>query len=148
MSVMRYDPWAQYCGPIPCTTNTRSCCSHVTGNLKKIWCWPCLLDYYFSASDNSYKVTNSSSRRIQEPNFCHNSCKNLSKLRQVHQGDVGLCQKIMMPQWNNCASFYVVAAVIQFMSMTQGTSLLEQSSLFFHCNICYFIFRKLSFLVE
>ena len=35
-SLMRYDPWAKYCSPIECTTNTRNCCSHVTENLRKI----------------------------------------------------------------------------------------------------------------
>ena len=86
------------------------------------------------------EVTNSTARRIQEPNFCHDNCKNLAKMRQAYKGAVGLCQKIMTPQWNNCASFYVVATVIQIMSMTKETSLLEQSSLsFFHCHICCFI---------
>jgi hypothetical protein len=54
----------------------------------------------------------------------------------------GCCQKIMTPQWNKCASFYVVATVIQIMSMTQGTSLLEQPSLSFHYHICCFISRS------
>ena len=28
-------------------------------------------------------------------NFCHDNCKNLSKMRQARQGAVGLCQKIL-----------------------------------------------------
>jgi len=28
-------------------------------------------------------------------NFCHENCKNLAKMRQAHQGAVGLCQKIL-----------------------------------------------------
>jgi len=76
---------------------------------------------------------------MQEPIFCHDSFKNLAKLRQARQGAVGLCQKIVTHQWNNCASFYVVVTVIQIMFMTQGTALLEQSSLSFHCHICCFI---------
>ena len=38
-------------------------------------------------------------------NFCHDNCKNLAKMRQAHQGAVGLCPKIMTLTWNNCASF-------------------------------------------
>ena len=41
------------------------------------------------------QVTNSTARIIQEANFCHDKCKNLAKKRQVHQGAVGLCKKIM-----------------------------------------------------
>ena len=67
---------------------------------------------------NTCKVTNSTVRIIQEPNFCYYSCKNLAKMRQVHQGAMGLCQKIMTLKWNNYASFCVVATVIQIMSMT------------------------------
>jgi hypothetical protein len=43
---------------------------------------------------NTCKVTNSTERIIQEPNFCHDNCKNLAKMRQVRQGAVG-CQKIV-----------------------------------------------------
>ena len=39
------------------------------------------------------QVTNSTARRIQQHNFCHYNCKNLAKMRQAHQGAVGLCQK-------------------------------------------------------
>ena len=39
------------------------------------------------------EVTSSKARRIQEPNFCHDSCKNLVKMRQAHQGAVGWCKK-------------------------------------------------------
>ena len=49
---------------------------------------------------------------------------------------MGLCQKIVTLKGNDCASFYVVVTVIQIMSMTQGTLLLEESSLAFHCHIC------------
>jgi len=44
---------------------------------------------------NTCEVTNSTRRRIQEPNFCHDNCKNLAKMRQAHQGAVGLCPKIL-----------------------------------------------------
>ena len=74
---------------------------------------------------------------MQEPNFSHDSFKNLSKLRQVCQGAVGLCQKIVTLKGNDCASFYVVT-VIQIMCMTQGTALLEQSSLSFHCHMNFY----------
>jgi len=57
-------------------------------------------------------------------------------MRQAHQGAAGLCQKIVTLKGNDCASFYVVVTVIQIMCVTQGTALLEQSSLAFHCHIC------------
>jgi len=58
-----------------------------------IWCWPCPLDCYFLGhSHNTCEVTNSTARRIQEPNLCHDNCKNFAKMRQVHQGALGLCQ--------------------------------------------------------
>jgi len=41
------------------------------------------------------QVTNCTARVIQECNFCNNNCKNLTKMRQVHQGALGLCKKIM-----------------------------------------------------
>ena len=85
------------------------------------------------------EVTNCTARRIQEPIFCHDSCKNLAKMREVCQGAVGLCQKIMTPQWHDCASFYVVVTVIEIISMTQGTTLLEQSTLALHCHKSCFI---------
>jgi len=50
------------------------------------------------------------------------------------------CRGLLNP---NCeddgASFYVVVTANQIMSMTQGTTLIEQSSLSFHCHICHFI---------
>jgi hypothetical protein len=87
---------------------------------------------------NICEVTNSRTRRIQDANFCHDNCKNLANMRQVCQGAVGLRRKIMTLRWNNFALFYVVT-VIQSMSMTKGTSLLEQSSLFFHCYMLFYI---------
>jgi len=39
-------------------------------------------------------------------------------MRQVRQGCVGLCQKIVTQYRNNCASFCVLVTVIQIMSMT------------------------------
>ena len=42
-------------------------------------------------------------------------------------------------KWNDCASFCVFVTVIQIVSVTEGTELLEQSSLAFHCHICCFI---------
>jgi len=41
------------------------------------------------------QVTSSTARIIQEPNFCHDNYNNLAKLRQEHQGAVGLCKNIM-----------------------------------------------------
>jgi len=52
---------------------------------------------------------------------------------------VGLCQKLVTLKGNDCALFYVIMTVIQIISMTQGTALLEQPSLAFHCHICCFI---------
>jgi hypothetical protein len=37
-----------------------------------------------------------------------------------------------------------VVTVIQIMSMTEGTSLLEQSSLSFHCHICCFVQEEIN----
>ena len=42
---------------------------------------------------NTYEVTNCTARRMQDPNFCHDSSEILAKTRQVRQGAVGLCQK-------------------------------------------------------
>jgi len=42
---------------------------------------------------NTFEATNSTERIIQEPNFCHDNCKNFAKMRQTHQGVLGLCQK-------------------------------------------------------
>ena len=39
-------------------------------------------------------------------------------MRQVFQGAVGLCQKIVTLKGNDCASFYVAVTVIQIMNMT------------------------------
>ena len=83
---------------------------------------------------NTCEVTNFTERRMQKSIFCHDNCKNLAKMKQVHQCAVGLCPKIMTLTWNNCAAFYV-----QIMCMTQGTSLFEQSSFSFHCHRCCFI---------
>jgi hypothetical protein len=91
---------------------------------------------------NTCKATNSTERIIQEPNSCHDNCKTVAKMRQVREGAEWLCQKIMTLKWNNCASFCVAATVIQIISMTWGTSLLEQSSVSFHCYTCCFISRS------
>jgi hypothetical protein len=88
---------------------------------------------------STWEVTSCTARIMQEPNFCHDSCENLDKVKQAPQGAVGLCQKLETLQWNYCASFYVVVTVIQIISMTQGTALIEQSSVAFHCHICCFI---------
>ena len=55
---------------------------------------------------------------------------------------MGLRQKIVTLKGSDCASFYVAMSVIQIMCMTQGTALLEQSSLAFDCHICCFISRS------
>ena len=44
---------------------------------------------------NTCEVTNFTERRMQKSIFCHDNCKNLAKMKQVHQGAVGLCPKIM-----------------------------------------------------
>jgi len=54
-------------------------------------------------------------------------------------GAVRLCQGVATVKWHDCASFCVVETVIQIVSVTEGTELLEQSSLAFHCHICCFI---------
>jgi len=63
-------------------------------------------------------------------------------MRQTHQGAVGLCQTVVIGKWNDCASFCVFVTVIQIVSVTEGTELLEQTSLAFHCHICCFISRS------
>ena len=72
---------------------------------------------------------------MQEPNFCHDSNKTLANMRQVCQGAVGFCQKIVTVKWNYCAYFNVVVTVIQIMSVTEETELLELSSLALLCYI-------------
>ena len=67
---------------------------------------------------NTWEVTNCTARRMQGPNYCHDSFKNLAKRRQVCQGAVGMCQKMVTLKWNYCASFYVAVTVIQIISMT------------------------------
>jgi len=57
-------------------------------------------------------------------------------------GSVRLCQTVVTGKWNECASFCVVVTVIQIMRVTEGTELLEQSSLSFHCHIYCFISRS------
>jgi hypothetical protein len=99
-----------------------SCFSHVTGNLRKIQHTLLTLHsglFFLAHWHNTWEVTNCTARRIQEPNFCHDNFKNLANMRQVCQSAVGLCLKIMTPQWNNCASFLcVVVTVIQIMNTT------------------------------
>ena len=55
---------------------------------------------------------------------------------------MGLCQEMVTLKGNDCASFYVVVTVIQIMCMTQGTTQLEQSPLYFHCHICCCVSRS------
>jgi hypothetical protein len=128
--------------PIQCTSETRSCCSHGTESLRKIQHSELTLPtglLFLGQWHNIWEVTNSTGRLAHEPNFCHDNCKNIAKMRQVCQGAVGLCKKIVTTQWKDCASIYVVVTIIQSMSMTQGISLLEQSYLSFHCHIRCFI---------
>lgn len=78
-----------------------------------LYCWPCPLDYEFRGQwSNAWEVPNSTKWRMQQPNFCHDHCKNCAKMRQVHHGVVGLCWKITTPQRNNWALFCVVMTVI------------------------------------
>ena len=97
---------------------------------------------FLSQWHNICKATNCTERRMQHSIFCHDNCKYLVKMRQVRQGAVRLCQKLVSQQWINCASFYVVVTAIQTVSMTQGTALTEQSCLSFHCHICCFFSRS------
>jgi hypothetical protein len=66
---------------------------------------------------NTLEVTNSTARRKDEAYFWHDNCWNCVKMRQVRQGAVGLCEKII-PKLNNWAACNVVTTVIQIMSMT------------------------------
>ena len=59
-------------------------------------------------------------------------------MREVCQGAVGMCQKIVTLKGNNCASFYVVLNIIQIMCMIQEAALLEQPSLAFHCYMLFY----------
>ena len=99
---------------------------------------------------NTREVTNCTARRMQESISCYDNFKYLAKIRKACQGVVGLCQKIMTPQWNNCASFFVVVTVIQIMRVTEGAALLEQSS----CVIAFdFVgknhsFKNVKFMVQ
>jgi len=52
--------------------------------------------------------------------------KNLANTRQARQGAVGLCQTVVTGKWNYCAPFCVFVTVIQIVSVTEGTELLEQ----------------------
>jgi len=91
-----------------------------SGNLRKIHhvVLTLLIGLLFlgQCQDNC-RVTNSTARIVQESNFCKDICRKLAKMRQEHQGAVGLCQEIVTLKWNNCASFYIVVTVIQLMSM-------------------------------
>jgi len=78
--------------PIQYTTNTRSCCSLETYGKSIIWCWPCALNYYFWQVPREFQGQRFDSKIVQEPNFCQDNCRNLSKMIQEHQGAVGLCQ--------------------------------------------------------
>jgi len=65
-----------------------------SGNLRKIQHMVLTLPIgllFLGQWHNTFEVTNSTARRIQEPNFCHDNCKNLAKMRQAHQGAVELC---------------------------------------------------------
>jgi len=73
-----------------------SCCSRVTGNLRKIQHMVLTLTIgllFLGQWHNTCEVTSSTAKRIQEPNFCRNKCKNLATMRQMHQDAVGLCKK-------------------------------------------------------
>ena len=54
-------------------------------------------------------------------------------------GSVRLCQTVVTGKWNICVSLCVVETVIQIVSVTEGTELLEHCSLFSHSHICCFI---------
>ena len=110
-----------------------------TGGKSNIWCWYCPQDCYFYASDTTLGRSPIAQQEECRSIFCHNNCKYVANIRKACQGAVGFCQKIMTPQWNNCASFYVFVTVIQIMSVTEGTGLLEQFSLSLHCHICCFL---------
>jgi hypothetical protein len=52
-------------------------------------------------------------------------------MREVFQDVVGLCKNIMTLLWNNCVSFYVVATVIQSMSISREPHFLNSLPYFF-----------------
>jgi len=66
-----------------------------------------------------------------EPIFCHDSLKTLAHETSM-SGAVGLYQTVVTVKWNYCASFCVFVTVIQIVIVTEGTELLQQSSLAFH----------------
>jgi len=73
-----------------------------SGNLRKIQHMVLTLSIgllFLGQWYNTCRVTNSAARIIQEPNFCHDNCKNFAKMRQVHQGTVELCKKVMTRKW-------------------------------------------------
>jgi hypothetical protein len=89
---------------------------------------------------NTWEVTNST-EKFQDPNLCHDSCKN------IYKKIASWCCGIILQ--NNDTSLKLLCSIlccdfIQIMSMTRGTSLLEQSSLPFHCHICCFVQEKIN----
>jgi hypothetical protein len=66
-------------------------CSHATGNLRKIQ--PVVLTLsigllFLGQWSNSWEDTSATAIRMEEPDFCHDNCKNHAKVRQVGQGPV------------------------------------------------------------
>ena len=83
--------------PVQCTTNTR-CCSLETQGKSNIWGWPCPLDYYFwffGPVTQHLQGHQFCDRNNSGANFYHENCKNFAKMRQAHQGAVGLHKKIL-----------------------------------------------------
>jgi len=105
-----------------------------------ISCWTCPLVCNFCASDLTLGGHQLYSKKNAGAYFLPWQFKNLANTRQERQGAVGLCETVLTGNWNYCASFCVFVTVIQIVSVAEGTELLEQSSLAFHCNICCFIF--------
>jgi len=109
---MRYDPWAHYSPHSVQQTQGGGAVWKLKENPTLVLTLSIGL-LFLDQWHTSFEVTGSTARRIQEPNFCHDSYKNLAKMRQAHQGGVSLCKKIMTLQWCNGASFYVVALLFK-----------------------------------
>jgi hypothetical protein len=60
-----------------------------------------------------------------------------ARVRQVHQGVVESLRKLMIPEWNNWASFYVVITVIYIKyvigNLTSWIFFIVRSSIFMYC---------------
>ena len=97
--IICHEVWSLSTGMKPLTvySNTRCCCSYVTDNSREIhhMCMVLTLPnelLFLLQWHDSYDIINCPARRILEPNFWHDNCKNLAKMTQAYQGTVKLCQ--------------------------------------------------------